>query len=335
MKFNKILNVMLLGAMCLGFMACEKEEPEVNNNQNTEQTDSNGNGTGGTKPTDPTTPMKETFTITLSVNDATMGTVSGAGEYEKDTEVTIEATANEGFEFVTWSDDVTDNPRTITVTADLSLTANFSKIGDKSRVENGHQAIDLGLTSGTLWATCNIGAEKPQDYGDYFCWGETVQKTGNSGWSDYAYSGTSWSSMTKYCCSADYGTVDNKQLLDPEDDAATANWGGDWRMPNWAEQDELKRECNWEWTALEGVNGYKVSSKAEGNNNFIFLPAAGYRSGSTMTLYKAGEYGNYWSNQVVAKESYQAYMFFFDVQYRTWDKAERFCSYSVRAICPQ
>ena len=94
-----------------------------------------------------------------------------------------------------------------------------------------HEWVDLGLPSGTLWATCNVGANSPEEYGDYFAWGETTTKSSYS-WSTYKYCKGSSSTMTKYCTSSYYGTVDNKTELEPSDDAATANWGSEWQMPS-------------------------------------------------------------------------------------------------------
>ncbi|MDD6356501.1 MAG: hypothetical protein PUG15_00150, partial [Bacteroidales bacterium] len=150
-------------------------------------------------------------------------------------------------------------------------------------IENGYAYVDLGLPSGLKWATCNVGAENPWDYGDYFAWGETVGygKSDQSNAHNYAYgntyvktyyywdtykycSGTSFKTLTKYCSYSDYGHngyTDTKTVLDPEDDAARMNMGGSWRMPTTAEQRELTDNCYWEWTDSyngKGVAGYIV-----------------------------------------------------------------------------
>ncbi|MEE0921901.1 MAG: hypothetical protein U0L47_05340 [Paludibacteraceae bacterium] len=155
--------------------------------------------------------------------------------------------------------------------------------------ENGHEYVDLGLS--VKWATCNVGASKPEDYGDYFAWGETTTKS-TYNWSTYKYCNGSYNSLTKYNTRSDYGTVDNKTQLDLSDDAARANWGGAWRMPTDAELTELREQCTWSWTTQNGVNGYKVTSKSNGNS--IFLPAAGCRYGGSFL--DAGNYGYYWSS---------------------------------------
>ena len=154
-------------------------------------------------------------------------------------------------------------------------------------IPNG--AVDLGLPSGTLWADRNIGANRPEGYGDYFAWGETSPKS-EYNWSTYKYCNGSYDTRTKYNTKSSYGTVDNKTILDASDDAATANWGSNWRMPTLEEQRELNEKCKWSWTIQNGVNGYKVTGP---NGNSIFLPAAGYRNDSSVS--NAGSHGGYWT----------------------------------------
>ena len=155
------------------------------------------------------------------------------------------------------------------------------------------QYIDLGLPSGTLWATMNVGASKPEDYGDYFAWGETkpTKPKQTYDWSTYKWCNGSSDKQIKYCTKSDCGRVDDKTELDLADDAAYVNWGPQWRMPSKAQQDELRSECKWQWTTRNGVNGYLVTSKR--NSASLFLPAAGYRY--VWKLYDAGKYGSYWS----------------------------------------
>ena len=158
------------------------------------------------------------------------------------------------------------------------------------------QAVDLGLPSGIRWASCNIGATTSEGCGDYFAWGETAPKADYS-WATYKHANGAYNKLTKYCTVASYGDngfTDNKTTLDPEDDAATANWGEEWRMPTDAEWTELRKQCTWTWTTQNGVNGYQVTSKT--NSNSIFLPAAGYRSDTD--LFNAGSDGYYWSSSL-------------------------------------
>ncbi len=142
---------------------------------------------------------------------------------------------------------------------------------------SGHEYVDLGLPSGLKWATCNVGATAPEAYGDYYAWGETAPKTIYN-WSTYKWCNGSYDTQTKYCTSSSYGTVDNKTVLDLADDAARANWGGAWRMPTDEEWTELRENCTWTWTNLNGKNGYEVKGA---NGNSIFLPAAGKKNVGT------------------------------------------------------
>ena len=198
--------------------------------------------------------------------------------------------------------------------------------------ENGYGYVDLGLS--VKWATCNVGANNPEDYGDYFAWGETTTKSTYS-WSTYKYCNGSSSTLTKYCNMSSYGNngfTDNKTQLDLSDDAARANWGGSWRMPTTAEQDELRSNCTWTWTTQNGVNGYKVTSKKNGNS--IFLPAAGYRS--DRSLYGVGVSGYYWSSSLYtgyADYPDTAYYLGFVSDYVDWYYDDRVYGHSVRPVC--
>lgn len=173
-------------------------------------------------------------------------------------------------------------------------------------VSSPAKAIDLGLPSGTLWASCNVGATKPEEYGDYFAWGETKgYKSGKRdfSWRTYKWCAGNWSTQTKYCndrSRGNKGFTDNKTELDLEDDVAYVNWGSNWRMPSRAQQDELRAQCTWTWTQLNGVNGYRVTSKTNGNS--IFLPATGWYRG--MSLDDAGSYGYYRSRSLSNDPNY-------------------------------
>ena len=193
---------------------------------------------------------------------------------------------------------------------------------------NSHDWVDLGLPSGLKWATCNVGANAPEEYGDYFAWGEVEPKT-TYDWSTYKWCNGSYDTQTKYCTDSYYGTVDNKTQLELSDDAARANWGGSWRMPTTEEQQELINNCTWTWTTQNGVNGYKVTSKKNGNS--IFLPAAGYRIDSS--LYDVGSYGYYWSSSLYTDYPYYACGLFFGSDYVGWNGDSRYFGRSVRPVC--
>lgn len=171
--------------------------------------------------------------------------------------------------------------------------------------------VDLGLPSGTLWATCNVGAENPWDYGDYFAWGETTPK---DDYSTYKYANGRSDIVTKYCSISDYGNdgfTDNLTILLPEDDAATANWGCDWRMPTQAEFQELYDNCDCE--RRRDYNGTGVSGlvvKSRNNSHSIFLPASGFRRDDRICWYRSN--GFYWSSSLDADMPSCGLMFDFD-----------------------
>ena len=188
------------------------------------------------------------------------------------------------------------------------------------------RAIDLGLS--VKWASCNVGATAPEEYGGYYAWGETGEKS-DYDLDTYKYCNGSFTSMTKYCTSSVYGTVDNKTTLEPADDVATVKWGGSWRMPTDEEQQELINNCTWTWTTLNGVNCYRVTGP---NGNSIFLPAAGYRYGTG--VFNQGSYGHYWSSSLNSSVSYGAYGLIFDSSFYDWDNDLRYFARTVRPVCP-
>ena len=193
---------------------------------------------------------------------------------------------------------------------------------------NGYEYVDLGLPSGIKWATCNVGATTPEEYGGYYAWGETEEKN-NYNWSTCKWCNGSETTITKYCTDSNYGTVDNKTVLDLEDDVAHVKWGGSWRMPTRAEQDELRNSCTWTWTTQNGVDGHKVTSKSNGNS--IFLPAAGYRDGTGLDY--SGSGGYCWSSSLDGSLSLSAYHLYFGSGDYDWYISSRCFGFSVRAVC--
>lgn len=143
---------------------------------------------------------------------------------------------------------------------------------------NGHEYVDLGLPSGTLWATCNLGATKPEDYGDFYAWGETQTKSVYS-WASYRYTrGTSWldARLTKYCNNSEYGYngfTDGLTILQSDNDAATVHWGTGWSIPSDEQWQELLDNTDNHWTTQNGIKGRVFVAK---NGETLFLPAAGY-----------------------------------------------------------
>ncbi len=191
-------------------------------------------------------------------------------------------------------------------------------------------AIDMGLS--VKWANANLGATAPEGYGDYYAWGETETKE-NYSWSTYKWCNGSYNTLIKYNTSNSYGTVDNKTVLDLEDDVAHVKLGGSWRMPTSSEVDELISTRNnssyqWEWKSLNGHNGWLVTYLV--NNNSIFLPAAGSRSDAD--LYYVGSNGYYWSSSPYTDNPYNAWSVYFDADNVDRHNSNRDYGQSVRPV---
>ena len=214
----------------------------------------------------------------------------------------------------------------------LSFTTPAYDYSDPTGYTNGYGYVDLGLPSGTLWATCNVGANSPTAYGDYYAWGETTTKETYS-WDTYRYCNGSFTTLTKYCNNSSLGNngfTDNLTTLEASDDAATANWGVGWRMPTSEELNELKNSCTVTWTTLNGVNGRLFTGP---NGNSIFLPAAGRRFVSD--LYGAGSYGDYWSSSLYVAPPGNAWYLDFDSGNYGMYGYDRDYGQSVRPVCAQ
>ena len=191
--------------------------------------------------------------------------------------------------------------RTVSASSYANNFANANEV-------NGHEYVDLGLS--VKWATCNLGANKPEDYGNYYAWGETTTK----------YSYTESNSKT-------YGKSMGDIAGNSSYDAARANWGGKWRLPTKTEMQELIDKCTWTWTTQNGVKGYKVTGPSGAS---IFLPAAGFRIGSS--LYYAGSDGNYWSSTPNENYDGRACDLFFYSSIHGVDYGSRDFGRSVRPI---
>ena len=193
--------------------------------------------------------------------------------------------------------------------------------------DNGLGYVDLGLS--VKWATFNVGASLPEDYGNYYAWGETETK------SNYNFGSYKWSSgiyYTKYYIKGGRGSVDNKTMLEPDDDVAHVVCGGNWRMPTKDEQDELIENCTWRWITYKGVNGYKVTSNMSGyNGRSIFLPAGGCRYEG---IANEGEYGYYWSSSCDPDNSPLAFHLHISSDGYECKGGDRITGFSVRAVCP-
>ncbi len=188
--------------------------------------------------------------------------------------------------------------------------------------------VDLGLS--VKWATCNVGASQPLEYGDLFSWGETQSK-GIYKWSTYKWCGGDFDKLTKYCNSSSLGEVDNANTLAPEDDAATINWGKAWRTPTLEEMTELIKGCDWAWS--DNFNGKGIAGQvgvSKVNGNVIFLPAAGYSNGKE--IIDKGVYGGYWTSTLHFGNSYNAHIFTFYDHQITRFNYYRSDGRSVRAV---
>ena len=172
-----------------------------------------------------------------------------------------------------------------------------------------HEYVDLGLPSGTLWATCNVGASNPEDYGDHFAWGETKTKSVYD-WDTYKHA-KGFDKLTKYCDKSKdgyKGFADTLTELQPIDDPAMANWGNGWYTPKKEQWDELMAHTNREWTTRNGVEGWLFTSRRNGKS--LFLPAAGYRGNSSLN--DAGSHGYYWSSSLYTDSPSGAWFFYFN-----------------------
>ena len=198
-------------------------------------------------------------------------------------------------------------------------------------VEGEHNWVDLGLPSGTLWATCNVGSDNPEVYGDYFAWGETEPKN------YYDTSNYKWNRgsgmMTKYCTVGGFGaggmTDDLIELL-PADDAATANWGSDWQMPSREQAEELTDTffTTSKWTSLNDFYGTKITSKR--NGNWIFLPASGFANGTSIS--RRDNFGSFWTRSLRVDAPRDAYDFAHTWSGTMWGTDRRYMGENVRPV---
>ena len=271
-----------------------------------------------------------------------------AFEQEENTIFTIPENAftRDDYEFIAWNTQADGTGASysvndvLTITSDITLYAQWKYIYQETGISNGYAYVDLGLSSGTLWATCNVGAENPEEYGDYFAWGETEAKVSYM-WETYKYMADNMNSLegiNKYTF-ADGRTTgvwydsagnfigDNKTVLDLEDDAANVNWGGNWRMPTTAEQQELMNNCTWIWGTKNGVDGYIITGS---NGKTIFLPVPGYCYDTNIV--NKGNSGYYWSSTLYNRESYYAYGMYLYNERAIWGCYNRAFGLSIRPV---
>ncbi len=195
------------------------------------------------------------------------------------------------------------------VNAQVRKTQKRTAVKKPVSKQQTHQAIDLGLPSGTKWASCNVGANKPEEYGDYYAWGETTTKK------EYTVENYRFRNIVADVSGTQY-------------DVARAKWGGKWRMPTNDEVNELVDNCKYERTTLNGVIGGMFTGP---NGNSIFLPAACFRYRGDLINY-IGEFGNYWSSALVPDDSDNAFGLAFDSKGACWDGNLRLFGRSVRPV---
>ncbi len=281
--------------------------------------------------------LSETSIAIQLKEQKTVNITSGSGQYSVKSNNTSVATASLSGTAITVKG-VSKGSATITVTdTKTKQTATIAvTVTDGTDMSPG-EAIDLGLPSGTLWASCNVGATKPEEYGLYFAWGETKGYTSDASdghsfnWANYKWCNGDYDKQTKYCTRSSYGNngfTDNKTELDLEDDAAYVNWGSNWRMPSLDQIQELIDNCNWEWTQLNGVWGRKATSKTNGKS--IFLPAAGYRLDTSLD--GAGSGGDYWSRTLHSERPCNAYSLYVYSGLVGWEVNFRYYGLSVRPV---
>lgn len=250
---------------------------------------------------------KSIYYVSVRSNNGGTVTISNI-EVNSGETVELKAIPDNGYVFTYWTEDGEivshDNPYTAFIISDRVFYANFAKFTP--------EYVDLELPSGIKWATCNVGATAPEEYGDYFAWGETKPK-GVYTSETYTFRATS-------------------EVLPLSNDAAYVNWGGGWRMPTQTEFLELinTKNCSCIWTTLNGVTGYKITSIRNGKS--IFLPAAGLRS--NYFINHAGTSGGYWSSSHYSNNLEQSCVLSFNQnEIHCSIYAWAFYGTSIRAVC--
>ena len=232
--------------------------------------------------------------ITFEVGDNKVLVVTFTPENATNKDVTWES-SNPSIATVTDGIVVALAPGTTEVVAKSGNLTDKCTVTVKKPVPDG--AVDLGLS--VYWATCNIGANAPHKYGDFYAWGETETKK-DYYWKSYIWCKGDYKTLTKYNYSSSYGTVDDKTVLDADDDVAHVKLGGNWRMPTDDEWTELRENCTWTFTAQNGNYGILLTSNKNGNS--IFLPA-GDKWGDGMNV---DTFGYYWSSSLSTEYPYRA-----------------------------
>lgn len=225
------------------------------------------------------------------------------------------------------------------ITLMMVVAVSCKKPGDSdnesvSGTINGHEYVDLGLPSGTWWATCNVGASTPEERGDYFAWAEVEPKS-DYNWATYKYlEDGDFHKLNKYCTNPEYGlggSVDDRdEMLYPDDPAKLwygNSYGKMWRTPTFEDWDELKEYCDLEWITRNGVNGMLFKGP---NGKSIFFPAAGSRM--DYGLDDIGEFGVYWTRSLYVETPSHAWGFAFNSEECFFGAAERCMGQTIRPV---
>ena len=256
-------------------------------------------------PSDPEIPIVTEYTVSYDANGGT-GSMSEVKVKENET-ITIAENAftRSMFKFTGWNTKADGTGTSYNSGASLVVTENVTLYAQWKDMANGYEYVDLGLS--VMWATCNIGADSPEEYGNYYAWGETATKSEYRQDNCYRWGGSD---------------------LTFSDDAAYVNWGGNWRIPTKAEFEELRDRCSWVYMKISGTPGFNVTGP---NGNSIFLPYAGNKQYDQSN--KVGEAGYYMSKS--SDESYYAYCLYIDAGTVEVDSYTLYFGRSVRAVLPK
>ena len=292
MKKSFLFSFGLVVALSLLFVSCDEESPEMGTSECNVSLSVNGDGEA----------YFENY-------------ISSSIAVEYGTEVTAVAYPYDGNYFAGWYEDgiqvSTDHNYVFTVYGNRNLVARF----EERTYLNNYEYVDLGLPSGLKWAAYNVGASSPEEYGGYYAWGETEEKESYYEEDYLYYNNGSYTNIGSDISGTQY-------------DVAHVKWGGGWRMPTTEEQDELCNNCTWQWTALNDVNGYKVTGP---NGNCIFLPVTGYRFGTDVYDRSYGD-GYYWSGSLGSSSNNACYLYFSGGYYYL-GYSSRCYGRSVRPVC--
>ena len=199
--------------------------------------------------------------------------------------------------------------------------------------------VNLGLS--VKWASCNLGASAPEETGDYYAWADPepnylsmdplIWKDGKKGYfpTSYKWYGGPTRRLSKYCTKETVGTVDNKTVIEPADDAARQKLGGSWRIPTIDEWAELQEKCSWVWTYQNGTFGYRITAS---NGNSIFLPAGGFQGGARFTGPSGWKFGLYWSSNLSIRHLWAAWCLEFGEDKIERRQYDRYFGYTIRPV---